>query len=536
MIKVIIADDEMLEREVYKVIINKYFSQIEIVAQAENGRQAIELYDIHKPDLMLIDMKMPGINGIEAIEEIRKRSKTTRFVVISAYNFFDYAKDALKYGVDDYILKPVAKDEFVKIIGRVISKIEEERNEIIRELEIKEKLRSILPILESETTFAIMMGDDSKIQQYFPLLSKEINTGYVAIGMIDEVSFGDIDEISRNIIRIKIQEFIKENLPEFKHSLISNFMANKMIFVFPWDKNNEDMHINDVAYRNMLQIKNSVCKNFNVKMYFGIGEYYDDITRVTHSYNQALTVINNIDSFGIDIVHYGDIKIKVQKDFKYPYELEKLLIEKIRLGIFEQAMNMFLSIFDYITDSLKGDIERVKFEMMELYFALSRLTYEFEENNSTLKNFIGIKNEYYKISTFQEIYHIFEDDIGYLCHKFGDERNKKAQKIMLTTIEYMKQNYTREITLEEVAKHAGFSTNYFSRLFKSEFNQSFIDYITNLRVEAAKDLVMRGEKNIGDICWEVGYRDPNYFTKVFKKIVGLTPSEYKEEKFKEKLD
>lgn len=541
MIKVIIADDELLEREVYKVLIKKHFTNIEIVAEVETGRQAIELYDLYKPDLMLMDVKMPGINGIEAIAEIRKRSKVTKFIVISAFNFFDYAKDALKYGVDDYILKPVAKEEFVKVVGRVIEKIDEEKSESIKDLDMKERLKSILPLLENEMTFAIMMGDENKIKQYIPLLNTNISEGYVAVGMLNDNSFKNMDEISRNLTIKRVNEYIKESIPELKTCLLSNFIANKMIFVFPWDSRagiimDQSIDIKDIAYEKMLRVRDLVFENFKIKMSFGIGDCYKDSTEMISSYNQALTVINNIDSFGIDIVNYGDIKIDIVNDFKYPYELEKLLIEKIRLGIFEQAITVFLSIFDYITDCLKGDIKRVKFEMMELYFVLSRLVYELEEDNSSFKNFVGIKNDYYKISTFQEIYHIFVEDIKSLCTRFGDERNRKAKNTLFAAIQYIKLNYMRDITLEEVAKHVGFSPNYFSRLFKSEFNQSFIDYLTNVRVEAAKELVMEGDKNISDITWEVGYHDPNYFTKVFKKIVGLTPSEYKEEKYNEKYD
>jgi len=541
MIKVIIADDELLEREVYKVIIKKFLPNIQIVAEAETGRQAIELYDIHKPDLMLMDMKMPGISGIEAIEEIRKRSKLTKFIVISAYNFFDFVKDALKYGVDDYILKPVAKDEFIKVVGRVTNKIDEEKKENIKELEIKERLKSILPLLENEMTFAIMTSDGNKIKQYYPLLNTGISEGYVAVGLLDEHSLTHMDDISRNLTIKIVQEYIKESIPELKQCLLSNFIANKMILVLPWNssksiENHQNIDIKDVAYKKMLRIRDLVLENCKVRMYFGIGECYKDISGIINSYNQALTVINNIDSFGIDIVNYGDIKIDIVKDFKYPYELEKLLIEKIRLGVFEQAVNVFLSIFNYITDCLKGDINRVKFEMMELYFVLSRLIYEFEEDNSSFNNFVGIKNDYYKISTFQEIYHIFVEDIKSLCNRFDDERNKKAKNILFVAIQYIKANYMNEITLEEVAKHAGFSPNYFSRLFKSEFNKSFIDYLTNIRVEVAKELVMEGDRNISDIAWAVGYHDPNYFTKVFKKNVGLAPSEYKEQKYNEKLD
>ncbi|MEM1486045.1 response regulator [Oscillospiraceae bacterium PP1C4] len=526
MIKVMVADDEFLEREVYKVLISKYFDGLQVVAEAETGRQAIELYDLHRPDLVLMDVKMPGINGIEAIEEIRKRSGNAKFVIISAYNFFDYAKEALKHGVEEYLLKPVAKDEFIKVMHNVLNKIHYERKTNQEELEMKERLRSILPILESEFTFAIMMSDDSKIDQYSTLLDIDISQGYIAIGRVNENSFLSADHISRNLTIKKMQEYIKENMPELKPCLISNFISNKILFVFP-DHHNSCYEIKEDAYKKMLKIRNSIKDSFQVDMYFGISEPYKHISKISNSYNQALTVVNNIDSFYMDIVNYDDIKYELKKEFHYPYEIEKLLIEKIRLGLTEEAVKSFVAIFDCTTESLKDDVNRVKFELLELYFLLSRMTYDEDCDFIGLKDFVISKDKYYNSVTIKEIYHIFEEDIRDICKKFKEDRSKMTKSILFDAIQYVKENYMKEITLDEVAKRVCVSPNYFSRMFKNEFNQSFIDYLTNVRIETAKKIISNTDKNICDICWEVGYNDPNYFTKVFKKVVGLTPSEYK---------
>ncbi len=530
MIKVMIADDEILEREVYKVMLNRHFPELKVVAEAETGRQAIEMYDAHKPELIFMDVKMPGINGIEAIEEIRKRSASAKFVVISAYNFFDYAKEALKYGLEDYLLKPVIKDEFIKVVGKVAGKIEEEKKTSHEGLELREKLRSILPILESEITFAIMMGDDSKIRRYSELSNIDISSGYVVIGMVNEDGFADRDDIARNLAIKNIQQNIKENMPELKPCLISSFIANKMVMVFPWKPENQALDIRDHIYKKILKIRNAIKDSYGIKMYFGIGEVYNHISEVLNSYNQALTVVNNIDSFGIDIVNYADIKGDAIKQFHYPYELEKQLVEKVRLGITEEALRVFASIFDYTREWLKGDVNRVKFELLELYFALSRMAWESDSEYGGLKDFVMSKSKYYNLGSIQEIYHIFEEDIRNICGKFREERNRRAKKIIFLAVEYVKENYMREITLEEVAKKVSVSPNYFSRMFKNEFNQSFIDYLTHMRVEIAKDLIVRTGKNISSVCWDVGYNDPNYFTKVFKKVTGFTPSEFKEKK------
>lgn len=530
MIKVILADDEILEREVYKVLINRNFPELEVVAEAETGRQAIELFEKFKPELVLMDVKMPGINGIEAIETIRKNSSSTKFVIISAYNYFDYAKEALKHDVEDYLLKPFAKDEFVKVISRVLVKINNEVRLNKEELEIKERLKSILPILEGEVIFALMMGDDSKVKLYSSLLNMDISSGYVAIGMVDEESFKSVNEISKNLIMKKVQEYIKDNMPELKPSLIGNFISRKMILIFPNHFKEQANEIRDIAYKRMLKIACTIRDNFGVKMSFGIGEAYSGLSEIKESYNQALTVINNIDSFELDIVNYGDIKSDISKQFHYPYELERQLVEKIRLGLEEQSIRIFERIFDYTTDCLKGNANRVKFELLELYFALSRMTYETDYADAGLKDFVMSKEKYFNLNTLQEIFHIFEDDITFICSKFKDARNMRAKNIIYAAVQYIKNNYMKEITLEEVSKKVCVSPNYFSRMFKNELNQSFIDYLTHLRVEAAKDLILKTNKSMRDICWEVGYNDPNYFTKVFKKVTNLTPSEFKDKR------
>ncbi|WP_372999866.1 response regulator [Lutispora sp.] len=528
MIKVIIADDEALEREVYKVLIRRHFPELKVVAEVETGRKAIEAFEIHKPELMLMDVKMPGINGIEAIEEIRKRNSNSKFIVVSAYNYFDYAKEALKLGIEDYLLKPVAKDEFINVIGGVLQKIKLEKRSNKEELEIKERLRSILPVLEIETALAVMMGDDDRIRRYASLLDVDISSGYIAIGMINEESLAINDEMERGLMTEKIQVYIKDNMPELKPCLISSFIANKIVLVFSLQGDEQDYDIRDSAFKKMLRIRNAVKDNFKVKMCFGISEAHSSLGEIRHSYNQALTVINNIDSFGSDIVNYGDIKGEIVKQFHYPYEMEKQLLEKIRLGITEHAIRVFVGIFDYTTETLECNVNRVKFELLQLYFALTRLIYEAGNEKSGLRDFITGKDRYYSLKTLEEIYHTFEEDIRLISDRFREERTKRAKGILFLAVRYINENYMRELTLEEVAKQVCVSPNYFSRMFKNEYSKSFIDYLTHIRIEEAKKLILKSGRNISDICWEVGYSDPNYFTKVFKKVTGLTPSEFKD--------
>jgi len=529
MIKVILADDEILEREVYKVLINRHFPQLEVVAEAETGRQAIELFEKHKPDLVLMDVKMPGINGLEAIEIIRKKNTSTRFVIVSAYNFFDYVKEAMKFDVEEYLLKPVQKDEFVSVISKVLSKIDTEAKLTQEELDLKERLKHIMPLLEQEVFYAIMMGDHSKTEQYVPLLKLNITNGFVAIGKIKSEYLKRDDEIANNILCKKLHEYIKGSMPNLKPVLISDFINSKINFIFPLASHQDNpMLTRDVAYKKCLSIREEILQTFGVKMVFGISDQYCGIAQSKEAYNQALLVINNIEFLNMDIVNYGDIISDLSPAYLYPYELEKRLIEKIRLGLTDQSLSVFKEIFNYSTECLNNDVNKIKFELFELYFVLSRMMLETEFQSTKIKDFVISKENYFNSKSVYDIYYIFCDDIKLICTRFKDASNQKNKRIINDAINYMKNNYMRDISLEDVSRFVFVSPNYFSRVFKLETNQNFIDYLTKVRIDYAKQLILNTNKSISEVSWEVGYGEPNYFTKVFKKITGVTPSEFKD--------
>jgi two-component system response regulator YesN len=159
MLNLLIADDEELERRAVKNIIGKSFEGQFNIFEAKNGRQAIEAADREKPEIIIMDIKMPGIDGIEAIKEISKFLGESYFIVLSAYDYFNYAKEAMKCGVKDYVLKPLKKDELVNKIKEAAYYIEKNKNKRKEEIEIKERLKTIQPIVQNELCYAFKLKE-----------------------------------------------------------------------------------------------------------------------------------------------------------------------------------------------------------------------------------------------------------------------------------------------------------------------------------------------------------------------------------------
>lgn len=150
MLKVIIVDDELLERKVLSKIISTEFPDIEVIDEAPNGRVAIEKAQLHHPDLMLMDIKMPGIDGVEAVKQIKELLPDTKFIMVSAFNTFEYAKEVMKQGVKDYILKPSRKEDILASVGRVKEEIEQERKQHEEQIELRARLKQLLALTQNE--------------------------------------------------------------------------------------------------------------------------------------------------------------------------------------------------------------------------------------------------------------------------------------------------------------------------------------------------------------------------------------------------
>lgn len=344
MCRVLLVDDEYLEREALKIIISEGIEGAVIVGETGLGREAIELSKKLDPDIIFMDIKMPGINGIEATEMIKSKDRNKIIIILTAYDDFNFAQRAIKAGADDYILKPARTEEILETINRHMDKIS-----IRKRSSIDERVQNLLKKIKS--------GDYKE--------SKEI------LKSIIELYLDNIEEL-----RTKAKE-----------------LADQMI---------------KTSYEMGLKVE----KLFNNKI----------------DYIYQLYSLNDI------------------------YSIEIWLL-KILDAIFDEIMKK----------------------------------------------------------------------------KTSDSSNE-----LKLVLDYIEKNFYKGVTLEEVANYVGLSPCYLSKLFKRELEINFVTYVTECRIEKAKELLENTDMPVLNIALELGYNEPNYFSKVFKKIVHMTPSQYRERKRMEK--
>lgn len=244
MYRIMLADDEGIVIDSLKFIIEKEFGDLCEIQYAKTGRSVIELAESFRPDIAVMDIQMPGINGIDAIKEIKKSNSSTVFIVMSAYDKFDYAQEAISLGVLEYITKPMERKRILAVLKKAMEIIDREKEKRKRELLVKEKLETVVPIIESGLISNILLQEhfEEDIENYKTLLG--IDSGYaymVAVVCGDEQQGNHMTNAVGSSVRMQnhYQE-VRTILKEYFNCYVGSVMANKLAVLVPYEKETMD--------------------------------------------------------------------------------------------------------------------------------------------------------------------------------------------------------------------------------------------------------------------------------------------------------
>lgn len=423
MIRLLIADDEKYDRESITHILSMSFKDQLDINEAKNGREAIEISERVRPEIIIMDIKMPGINGLKAMVEIRKFLPSAYFIILTAYDYFDFAVEAVKNNVKEYILKPFSRNELTEKIKVGIDFVNNEKEKRKSDIENQEKLYNLLPVLENELSYSIINNSINTIdyETYLRYLNMNFNKACSIVVQPKE-------RISDETIKFKIGEYIKEFINR-KYRAIASYRFSKDFVYFIQISNALDEYEVRFDIVNLAaDIRREVKNLFKVSLRIGIGNCYCGLELLHKSYDEACSSLE-YKSDNINVVHFQDIENSLY--------INDTSNEKTQ-GMEKKKFAIFKKVEQYITDNLK-----------------------------------------------------------------------------------------EELDLENTAARFNLSPYYFSRTFKENIGYNFSDYINITRIKRAKELLRMDYQSIKEIGYSVGYSDPNYFSKVFKKYEGISPSEFK---------
>jgi Response regulator containing CheY-like receiver domain and AraC-type DNA-binding domain len=528
MYKLMIVDDEPIVLESITFIVNKYLNGVTVVDTAWSGREAIEKAEISRPDIVIMDIKMPGLSGLDAIAEIKSFYSGALFIVVSAYEHFEFAQEALKLGVIEYIAKPLSRAKIIAAIENAVRIKEEERRRRSLEIERKEKLAIVLPVLESGFIYSILFADDylSELKTHKNLLEIQYDGGYImTLEFAEENEDGKlVDKIGSSVRSQRFYPLVRDIIKENCDGIVGPMMFNRLVVYVPCADEGSEYDRRLAALHTATTLYEKLVDRDQANLCIGIGNYYADIGNAYKSYDESLKAIELHRTSGV--VHINDIPTSHSAE-EYPELEEKRLLKNILLGDTEACLRAYDHLFGWMRAQYHDNVQEILVNSVELLVMLRHIARENSISDNIVLGDSNYVSRFLAIEDIGKINAFFTNVIKRLAEGISASKEKNLSSIVVKAQAYIYKNFSRDITLEDVSKEVTVSPNYFSRLFKEETGRNFIDYLTELRIERAKELLRDSSSANKEICYQIGYSDPNYFSRIFKRVVGVTPTEYK---------
>lgn len=487
MYKVYLLDDEPFILEGLKYIVDWEDYGFEIVGSANNGEDGLKEILSMDIDLVLTDIMMPKMTGLELIDNLIKLNYHTNFIVLSAFQEFEYAKKAISMGAENYILKPIDSEELEKSI-----------------INIKKKLK------ENESR-----SKDKEVVDNSLLLKIITEKDYENINYLKE-KLKYNDEYRVGIIELKdkekdINKVLKE-IPDINKYIYCIENKSKAVFII-------DGKFNDEYIEGLTNIKNQITDLICDIVYISLGQVIKDLKDINTSYESA----KDISEYKIIYPNISWIKeykeknneiIQLDMDFE---ELKTLLINKD----FNKASLYIDSKFNQLK---KDDLnpKKIKSKALEVFLNVYNYINELKLMNNLS---IYLENAVSK-NTIDEIQLELINMIKFMQTKL-ENTQESISPVIIKLLDHIDQNYQKDLNLKEISDRLNINSIYLGQLFQKEIGILFSDYINNFRINKAKDLLANTSLKASEIGELIGYSNKNYFYRRFKSIVGITPSEWR---------
>jgi two-component system response regulator YesN len=498
------VDDEQIEREGMQAILEKGFQNL-MIKQAKNGRIAVDMIDAFKPDVILMDIKMPGMTGLEAVELISAGHPDVKFIMVTAYDTFEYVRQAIKLGVKDYVLKPSKASEITQTVGKVLNQVAEERKVRMKNELQQNALQKTLALVETDIVTQLLFDHvhEVHVDMLVELLDiPSTEEMFVIIVVLPTGSEG---------VYTAVKEKVRSRWCGWVGAL---YGCQLPIIIFREPGKSFRSQASALA-RDILFTAN----NQKSDWFVGIGSVFRSLDQVRQSYQDALiatmdTTVPVKYRFYSDVTIAGDICSG--KLMKYQ---KKEFSDQVRLGQWEQVrLDVISTIQCYEKEGT--DILQTQQRVLEVLWLASRVLNE-----------MGVETDTPLFSFPVKDYRQLRSETGYLLDKMKQSYTEHCDRMEADTIhqirQYIMDNSHADITLDTLAHKVELSPIYISKMFKEKLGVNYIDFLTECRIQKAKKLMSETDKSIKEITFEVGYHDPNYFSKVFKKMSNVSPKEYR---------
>lgn len=511
MYKVLLADDEAIIREGLKCVVDWESFGFEIIGETSNGTDTLQFILDNEPDLVLLDIRMPKMLGLEVICKAREEGFTGKVIILSGYSDFKYAQEAIRYGIEYYLTKPIDEDELEQILEKINKDLASEKKQQANYSNYKSKAQHTI-------IYQLMLGE---------IDTRTINTFELGL--------------NANIYQVVIYE-------KYSHNAMDNSYHFSDLLMLTNENDNSFNHVT-IDYNEVLLLKGEFCiRRFNDflsryhqerrpqkgspldSIFITYGRPVERLEDVRSSYLEADRLLQR--RFFCDNEQHtiGYTELPDASLFRYEFTHSDVQKYATRLIDYIQSFNrnMVAETLHSLENALYNcntSINSIKLLLSDMYIQIkeaihnrySNITIHFLENASVIEFITGRYYLYEIILFLTEQFEMIMSSIG----------NSSRDSVLNDVIHYIDHNYTQNITLENIAPLFGYNSSYLGKIFSKKMGENFNSYVDHIRIEQSKELLVKNTMKVYEIAEMVGYRNVDYFHLKFKKYTGSSPAEYR---------
>ncbi len=518
MYTILLTDDEQIMIDSLTMTLTKNFASEVKLFSALSGSEALEIVAKNQIDIIFMDINMPGLNGLQTVSYIKQSKPDTVVIILSAFDEFEYAKEAVNIGAFKYLTKPVNRNTVIDTVKSAFDEIDKRRGRVFSEVELHKKLEIVSPMVESDFIYSAAFGGKD-IREYFSYF--EIEHCVYCFCCIEIAHLDDKN-------KYEVYNEIREILCAKTRCIIGSFMANRLavFFYFP-DSASRENDEKELKER-IKEIFSLLSMRISKYIRFGVSPFETAIEKTTVSYNKALEALISIkdDEEGLKIAFCEKVSLEES-------ESEEKMAEKIYGRVMvgdSSALPPLVSAYIKKLYSLyDGKEDKIKNALFSLLVNVKNVATKIAVSykNALFENaFSFFCNEHSKDALEEFVLTLCSDS----ANAVKETLSKSENPIITMALKYINSHLSTSFSLEEVSRFSGVSPFYLSKLFKEEKKENFTAFVTNLRLEKAKTLLQSTRSSIKEVSAEVGYNDQNYFSRIFRYQYGMTPTEFRDAK------
>ncbi|MNH93231.1 putative response regulatory protein [compost metagenome] len=534
MYKLLIVDDEPTVR----YGLSNYFDWsaygIRVAGEADDGDVALEEVERLKPDLVFTDVRMPNLDGIRLSRQLRERYPHIKIVFVSGHDDADYLKSAMQINAVDYIFKPVNMQELRAVVERISAELQEEDRERRLTSAMQLKLRESIPLLREKFLHALILGQSPAINNIqeridFLELNLPVEADYgILVMSVDNYTetFESRTERDRQLLTYAAINICQELIDRDMGGYAFETGSGEFVGLLRW-KDDEGHEERLLALAGV--IRESLEHWLHIGVTIGIGDRTKELRRVSDSYAQAREAAGHKWYLGKNrIITMDSLEPLDDQLVRIDHAQMEKLTTLIKAGDVEGLRREMDHVFGRLTRNRNSGVVYMRNLSLQIALLTDQLLLDLGVGAAGGEE-LPIWETLMKQETIEELRQTLELYTSDACVLIRERRSGKLRNLIERVQAIIEARYADNLTVADIGKEVYLTPTYVSLLYKQETGRTINDYVTQVRIKRAKELLHDPQNKFYDVCYAVGYADPSYFTKLFKKMTGVTPSAYRDQ-------